>query len=571
MLHSWLTPKAAVRDVGEHGHGSFALEAIPAGEVVAAFGGYVVTGGQLPDFDEARVSRSIQIADELYLLASPEVEDGDLVNHSCDPNCGLQGETVLVAKYDLEAGEELTFDYGTCDASPYDEFDCACGARAVPGSGHRRRLARPRLPDAQQRLVLPVHRPADRRPTWAHRGGPAVGRQGAAGSPDQQGIEPRVAVHRSVPMTAYISTVAELGNLFDEETTGESRVVLPSRRLSARRSLGVRIIIALGIVIFTTLLVFWERDGYADFGQDNEVSLIDALYYSTVTLSTTGYGDIAPVTEATRLVNVFVITPLRFIFLIILVGTTVEVLTQAARERSRVNRWRKRMKDQTVIVGFGVKGQAALRSLVAHGLDPRTIVVIASDRYAVAEATRQGVTGVVGDARSEQVLRDAGVPDASRVIVAADQDDTAIMVTLRVRAMAPGATIVAAAREASAGDLLRQSGADRVITHAESAGNLMGLSMLSANVGEMIEDLMDTGRGLEVVERPISRAELGLTPADVQSAGDLVLAVVRGEEVIRFDQGAVRVFQPGDRVVVIRKAHEGVATPPGSGATPASQ
>lgn len=373
-----------------------------------------------------------------------------------------------------------------------------------------------------------------------------------------------------MPVTAYISPVAELGNIFDEESTGESRVVLPSRRLSARRSLGVRIVIALGIVIFTTLLVFWERDGYADFGQDNEVTFIDALYYSTVTLSTTGYGDIAPVTEATRLVNVFVITPLRFIFLIILVGTTVEVLTQAARERSRVNRWRKRMKDQTVIVGFGVKGQAALRSLIAHGLDPRTIVVIASDRYAVAEATRQGVTGVVGDARSEQVLRDAGVPDASQVIVAADQDDTAIMVTLRVRAMAPGATIVAAAREASAADLLRQSGADRVITHAESAGNLMGLSLLSANVGEMIEDLMDTGRGLEVVERPISRAELGLTPADVQSAGDLVLAVVRGDEVIRFDQGAVRVFQPGDRVVVIRKAHDGVVPPPGSG-TPTSR
>ncbi len=359
--------------------------------------------------------------------------------------------------------------------------------------------------------------------------------------------------------------MAELGNLFDEETTGESRVVFPSKRLTARRSLGVRIAIAIGIVVVTTLLVYFERDGYADFGQDNGVSLSDALYYSTVTLSTTGYGDIAPVTTATRMVNVFVITPLRFLFLIVLVSTTVEVLTQAARERSRVTRWRKRMKDQTVIVGFGVKGQAALRSLIAHGLDPRTMVVIAADRYAVAEATRQGVTGVVGDARSEQVLRDAGVPEASRVIVAADQDDTAIMVTLRVRAMAPGATIVAAAREASAAELLRQSGADRVITHAESAGNLMGLSMLSANVGEMIEDLMDTGRGLEVVERPISRAELGLTPADVQSAGDLVLAVVRGDEVIRFDQGAVRVFQPGDRVVVIRKAHDGVVPPPGSG------
>jgi voltage-gated potassium channel len=370
----------------------------------------------------------------------------------------------------------------------------------------------------------------------------------------------------ALPAWAYISPVAELGNLFDEETTAQSRVVLPSRRLSARRSLGVRILIAVSCLVLTAGLVYLERDGYKD-AADGSISILDAFYYATVSLSTTGYGDITPVSDEARLTNILVITPLRFIFLIVLVSTTVEVLTQAARERSRVNRWRKRMKDQTVIVGFGVKGQAALRSLIAHGLDPRTIVVIASDRYAVAEATRQGVTGVVGDARSEQVLRDAGVPESSRVIVAADQDDTAIMVTLRVRAMAPTATIVAAAREASAAELLRQSGADRVITHAESAGNLMGLSMLSANVGEMIEDLMDTGRGLEVVEREITRAELGMAPADIQAGGDLVLAVVRGDQVIRFDKGAVRVFQPGDRVVVIRKASDGVA-PPSAATTP---
>lgn len=348
--------------------------------------------------------------------------------------------------------------------------------------------------------------------------------------------------------------MAELGTLFDD-VQPESRVIFPSRRLSARGSLGVRIAIALSCIIVTTLLVYLEREGYKDSGAGDGVSLSDALYYATVTLSTTGYGDIAPVSDEARMTNVFVVTPLRFVFLIVLVSTTVEVLTQAARERSRFNRWRKRMKDHTIIVGFGVKGQAALRSLLTHGVDPDTLVVIADDRYAVAEATRQGVTGVVGDARNQRVLLDAGVPTASRVIVAADQDDTAIMVTLRVRALDPGATIVAAARESSSAELLRQSGADRVITFAESAGNLMGLSLLSANVGEMVEDLLDPGQGLEVVERAITRAELGLAPSDVEAEGELVLAVVRDGQVHRFDAGAVRVFQKDDRVVVIRQAH----------------
>ena len=346
--------------------------------------------------------------------------------------------------------------------------------------------------------------------------------------------------------------MAELGSPFGPgDDPSDPRVVFPRRRLSARESLSVRIVIALACVVITTLLVWIERDGYRDTA-DGSVSAIDSMYYATVTLSTTGYGDITPESDAARLANVVIITPLRFLFLIVLVGTTIEVLTQAARQRSRVERWRKSMKQHTVVVGFGVKGQAALRSLLAHGVDPHDLVVIADDRYAVAEATRRGVVGVVGDAREQSVLRDAGIPSAARVVIAADQDDTAIMVTLRVRAMAPTATIVAAAREASAADLLRQSGADRVITHAESAGNLMGLSLLSGNVGEMVEDLMDTGRGLEVVERPITRSELGLAPADVQAEGELVLAVVRDGQVHRFDAGGIRVFQQGDNVVVIR-------------------
>ncbi len=364
--------------------------------------------------------------------------------------------------------------------------------------------------------------------------------------------------------------MAELGHPFEGQDPAEPRVVFPRRRLSAQDSLGIRVFIALSCIVITTLVVYWDRDGYRDGGQGDELDFLDALYYATVTLSTTGYGDITPVSDTARLINILVITPLRFVFLIVLVGTTIEVLTAAARQRSRVNRWRKHMKDRTVVVGFGVKGQAALRSLLAHGVEPDEVVVIADDRYGVADATRRGVVGVVGDARNEQVLRDAGVPSASRVIIAADQDDTAIMVTLRVRAMAPTATIVAAAREASAADLLRQSGADRVIIHAESAGNLMGLSLLSGNVGEMVEDLMDTGRGLEVVERPISRAELGLAPADVQAEGELVLAVVREGVVHRFDAQAIRVFQAGDRIVVIRGSHDEGPDGAGSGSPTAT-
>ncbi len=362
-----------------------------------------------------------------------------------------------------------------------------------------------------------------------------------------------ILVQPGRPRPAYIAPVRRSG-LLGESYPLPSDIVIPSRARSAREALTIRVLIAVGCIVLTTLVVWWERDGYRDGGQNDPLSPLDALYYATVTLSTTGYGDITPVSDMARITNIVLITPLRFLFLIVLVGTTIEVLTQTARQRSRVARWRRTMKDHTIVIGFGVKGKAALRSLLSHGMNPRELVVIAADRQPVADATRAGVVGVVGDARDDQVLRDAGVPTAKRVIIAANEDDTAIMITLRVRAMAPDTTIVAAARETSSAELLRQSGADRVITHAESAGSLMALSLVSGNVGELIEDLMDTGRGLEVAERPITREELGLAPADVQSEGELVLAVVRDGVLTRFDEGRVRVFQHGDRVVVIRRA-----------------
>ncbi len=306
------------------------------------------------------------------------------------------------------------------------------------------------------------------------------------------------------------------------------------------------------MVILTSTIVWAEGDCYQDRGEQGGLSWIDSLYYATVTLSTTGYGDITPVCESARMVNVFVITPLRFLFLIVLIGTTIEVLTQRTREQMRSKRWRNTVNDHTVIIGYGVKGRAAAQSLIDAGTDRHEIVVVATDRAEVDEATRDGFVGVVGDGRRENVLRDAAIDRAKRIVVATNEDDTTILVTLTARRLSPHATIVAAAREAQNMEILRQSGANNVIPTAESAGRLMGLSLLSSTAGELMEDLLDSGRGLEVVEREITRDELGQSPTDLDASGQIVLAVIRKGVAHRFDTNDITRLEPGDRLVVIR-------------------
>ena len=329
-----------------------------------------------------------------------------------------------------------------------------------------------------------------------------------------------------------------------------NRLLFGSGRFNAARSIFIRLLLAAGAIVVTTLLVYLERDCYADQGVTGSVSLLDSLYYATVSLSTTGYGDIVPVCDSSRAVNIAIITPLRFLFLIVLVGTTIEVLTQRTRQEWRSNRWRKHVDNHTIIVGFGVKGRSAARTIVDNGGAVGGIVIVTSDRGAAEEAARLGYVGVVGDARREEVLKDAEIARAKRVVIAIDEDDASVLVTLTARRLSPDATIVVAARESVNAEILRQSGANIVIPTAESAGHLMGLSLISPVAGEIMEDLLDATRGLNISERDITRDELGLSPTSLDARGQLVLAVVRSGKVIRFNE-QLDVLQQGDRLVVI--------------------
>jgi SET domain-containing protein len=125
--YNWLSPKAEARPAGEKGWGSFAVEPIASGETVAAFGGWVVPGAVLATLSTERQSRSIQVDGDLYMVSGETPEAGDMLNHSCEPNCGLLGQSVRVAMRDIGPGEELCFDYAMCDARDYDEFRCRCG------------------------------------------------------------------------------------------------------------------------------------------------------------------------------------------------------------------------------------------------------------------------------------------------------------------------------------------------------------------------------------------------------------------------------------------------------------
>ena len=128
MPENFLTSLAEMRPAAGAGFGSYAVAPIPAGTIVAAFGGTLMDRATFDLEGPERRSRSIQIDDDSYLLGPAVREPGDAVNHSCDPNCGMGGAAQVVAMRDIAVGEALTFDYAMSDGSDYDEFDCACAS-----------------------------------------------------------------------------------------------------------------------------------------------------------------------------------------------------------------------------------------------------------------------------------------------------------------------------------------------------------------------------------------------------------------------------------------------------------
>ena len=130
MNLTYFSPKTEKRVSGIEGRGLFAREAISEGEIVVVKGGYVMTREQRDEVGRRLGPAEIQITEDLFIgpVTQEEREGGMMhLNHSCEPNLGLQGQIAFVAMRDIAADEELTFDYAMTDDEPY-EMECNCGA-----------------------------------------------------------------------------------------------------------------------------------------------------------------------------------------------------------------------------------------------------------------------------------------------------------------------------------------------------------------------------------------------------------------------------------------------------------
>lgn len=134
LINNWLNPKVKPKKSEKEGSGEFAIDDIKKGEILAIFGGQIMTRDERDNLSENVRYLALGIDDEKFIGPKliEETDDADWFNHSCDANAGLMGQIILVAMRNIKNGEEITFDYVmSCSQKGKERilFECNCGSK----------------------------------------------------------------------------------------------------------------------------------------------------------------------------------------------------------------------------------------------------------------------------------------------------------------------------------------------------------------------------------------------------------------------------------------------------------
>ncbi len=313
---------------------------------------------------------------------------------------------------------------------------------------------------------------------------------------------------------------------------------------------GLRLSAALFLVFIVVLIHWTDRDGLVDH-VDGHVSFLDVVYFTMISITTTGFGDISPVSDRSRLAEAVIVTPIRFAVIFIFVGTAYNFLIKHSWEKWRMKRIQERLEGHIAVLGFGISGSQAVAELIERGTAPERIVVMDPSRARLAEAEALGCNVIEGDASRDETLMAIRIDKARAVLVSAGRDDTSILIVLTVQHLAPHVPISVVIRAMDNESLARQAGADNVINPVHFTGLLLAGSAEGSHISDYLADLASVSGDVQLVERPVLAEEVGRS-LDQLATGGKGLRICRKGQPIGFWEEAARSIQAGDIIVEIQ-------------------
>ncbi|MCC2642037.1 MAG: putative potassium channel NAD-binding component TrkA [Nitrospira sp.] len=316
------------------------------------------------------------------------------------------------------------------------------------------------------------------------------------------------------------------------------------------RKLFFRVLLMLVLVAAVFVVLWLDRDGLQDHS-DGEISLVDALYFAMVTITTVGYGDIVPVTPRARLIDAVVVTPMRVVIWLLFLGTAYQLVVRQYMEGYRMAKIQATLRDHIIVCGFGYTGWSSAKELLAKGADSGAIVVIDPSEDRVQAALELGMPAFRGDATQESILQNAMIQKAQALIIATGRDDTSALILLTARHLNPTLEIVVSAQEEENVKLFRQGGATAIISPSTFGGYLLAAAIGHPHFVGYVQDLLTAGGRVNLIERTVEPQEVGQTAMSLKP--NLLLRVYRKNEILGFwDFEDGRTFEHGDTLLIMR-------------------
>lgn len=318
--------------------------------------------------------------------------------------------------------------------------------------------------------------------------------------------------------------------------------------LNEWQQIALRFLLMFVLLGFILSVHWFERDSLRD-SHDGHVSFSDVIYFTMISATTTGYGDIVPVTERARLFDALIVTPIRIFFILILAGTAYTFVIKRTWHRYLMQRIQRNLCDHIVIAGYGTSGTQTVDELIARGTDPRKIVVVDPNGAALARAEDLGCAAMQADATNDTTLEAVRIEQARAMMISAGRDDTSILICLTARHLAPNLPISIAIREIDNELPARAAGATSVINPVSFAGLLLAGSVEGQGITEYIRDLASCGGKVRLHERQIEAFEVGKSLNE--AAIGIGMRIMRDGESIGFWEDGAKELKPGDRIIEV--------------------
>jgi voltage-gated potassium channel len=283
----------------------------------------------------------------------------------------------------------------------------------------------------------------------------------------------------------------------------------------------------------------------------------DGFWMVLITLTSIGYGEVHPLSDAGRGWTVLIIVSglslgtyaLTRITAVVVEGDLLKTLRDRKRRRDV-----SKLSNHYIVVGAGRLGTSVIDEVRGAGLQ---VCVIERDSELAAVVEKKGVPVIIGDGADDSVLRLAGVDRAAGMAVAVPSGAEAIFVTLSARHLAPKLPIATRAGDQQEAIKARRAGATSVVSPFRMGGwrmahglirpstsNFLDLATLSAHEDVLIDELLISDKNFV--------CDQSLLDMDVRARfGVLVVAILRRDGEMIAAPAAATLLCAGDVVIVV--------------------